>query len=178
MDDRSRWRFDVPSSLLTLLVVAVGSFAYRGWMHETALPPTKKARVAPDLQRIAQLKVGTEGTLSDTILGSVAIGRTEDDYQAMTEAIDSGDDVGLREIIVSGRGFKVGNGNAAVLRSNPAFGVVEVQFAGGDHAGETGWASGDSFHPNGDTVPPAVGPGAPDVNGPPSSGGAPPVGGP
>ena len=178
MNDRPRWRFDIGSSLLTLVAVGVVSFGYGLWEHETAQPSKKKARSAPDLKRIATFKVGTDGTLSDSIMGNVVVGRSQDDYQAMTEAIDSGDDIGLREIVVSGRGFKVGNGNAVVLRGSAPFGVVEVQFSGGDHAGEMGWVSGDTFHASADANPAVASLNAPDTNGAADSNGVSPIGGP
>ncbi len=99
-----------------------------------------------DLERISRLQVGAEGTLSDPIRGTVAVGRTPEDYEAIVEAQDTGDDISLREIVVSGRGFKTLNGNGAQLLEKDAFGVVKLKLLGGDHTDEIGWSSGEYFH--------------------------------
>ena len=134
------------SSLLTLVVVAVCGLGYRSWLRRPAVSPTAKDRVTVDLDRISRLAIGVEGTLSDPVHGNVLVGRTREDLDAMTEAEDSDDDIGLRELVVAGRGFRVLNGNGADLEEKGPYGTLRVHLAGGDHGDEEGWTSGEYFH--------------------------------
>ena len=178
MAERAKWRFDVRSSLLTLLVVGLGGLGYRLLKPHEPIPPSAKDRATADLDRIARLRVGVEGALSDPINGNVAVARTRDDYDAIEEAQDSGDAIGLREIIVSGRAFKVSNGNSAELKGKDPYGVVKLQLEGGDHAGEVGWASGEYFRASGGDAPAASRANPPGSAVPVDGDGAQPIGGP
>ena len=143
---KARWRFDIPSSLLTLVVAGIAAFGVRAYRHQPAKPRTAHERIAVDLDRIQGLKAGYVGHLSDPIHGVVTVGKTREDYEAMAEAEDTGDEMGLQEIVSSGRGYRIHSGNDAELVAKNPLGEVKLKIAGGDYADEDVWTSGEYFH--------------------------------
>lgn len=142
---KARWRFDVPTALLTLVVAGGAAFGYRAYTHRHVPLRTAQERLADDLNRIQGLKVGAEGRLSDPLRGNVTVGKTREDYEAMVEAEDTGDAVGVQEIVSSGRGYRIRNGNDATLVAKNPLGEVKLRIGGGDYADEVVWTSGEYF---------------------------------
>lgn len=147
MAERTGWRFDVRSSLLTLVVVGAGALIYHAWLLETAPPPPPEARVV-DLGRIARFKLGMQGVLRDPLRGGVYVGRTREDYTAYAKAQVARDQVEQRMVSASGRAYRVANGNAAEIRGKDPTGLIRVRILGGDHGGEVSWTSGEFFNPD------------------------------
>lgn len=146
MAERTGWRFDVRSSLLTLVVVGICALVYRGWRAQNAPPPPPEERVV-DLERIARFKFGEQGVLRDPLRGGVYVGLTRDDYTAYAKAQAARDLVEQRVISASGRAFRVTNGNVAEIRGKDPAGLIKVRVLGGDHSGEVAWTSGEFFNP-------------------------------
>lgn len=147
MAERTGWRFDVRSSLLTLTVVGLASLGYGLWRVQNAPPPPPEERVV-DLERIARFKFGEQGVLRDPLRGGVFVGRTRNDYLAYAKVQAARDLVEQRVISASGKAFRVTNGNIAEIRGKEGpTGLIKVRILGGDHSGELAWTSGEFFNP-------------------------------
>ena len=142
---KAPWRFDPRSSLLTLLVVGAGLGGYRALAPKPPKPRTREERIADDLQRIAALKVGYEGQVTNPTGRSVAAGRTRAAYEEIAQAEDEGDEIDVQTIMATDRGVRIPSKTGAMLEGKDPFGIVKLKFTGGDLAGEEAWTSGEYF---------------------------------
>ena len=143
---KAPWRFDVRSSLLTLAVAALGLGGYRALRPKPPHRPTLDERVAADLHRIDRLKVGQAGRLINPTGRSVAVGLTRADYDAVAQAEDEGDDMGVQTLVASDRALRVPSNSEGTLQEKAPLGLVKLKFTGGDFTGITAWTSGEYFH--------------------------------
>ncbi len=142
---KAPWRFDPRSSLLTLVVVAVGFEGYRALAPKPPKPKTRQERIADDLQRIVALKIGCKGQVTNPTGRSVAAGRTRAAYEEIAQAEDEGDEIEVQTIMATDRGVRIPSKTGATLEGKDPFGVVRLKFTGGDLAGEQAWTSGEYF---------------------------------